>query len=88
MKLDNTQRIDQDIARKNSDVIKEASGGGSSRPGKPTPQKDRDPAERKDSPEREGAGAEHDDDANLDTDIERGGGVKRSTGFGQRQLTW
>ncbi len=85
MKRDDTQRINQDITKKNDGVIRQASGGGSSRPGKPTPQKDRDPAQRQDSTERKGAGKQRDDDGNLDTDIEGDTDVERGTGSGQRR---
>jgi len=93
MKRDNTQRIKQDIAKANGDVIRNAApaalAGGSSRPGKPTPQKDREPTKRyddSDSTQRTGTGKQRNDNDNLETDVE-GGDVERGTGSGQRRST-
>lgn len=70
MKSDNTQRINQVIARNNGGEIKEASsggsGGGNSRPGKPTPQKDRQPQRNDESNEPKGAGKQSDDGRGAD----------------------
>jgi len=95
MKRDNTQRINQGIAKINGDVIKEASpgspGGGNSHPAKPTPQKDRQSTQNDDSTERKGAGEQRNDDDNLDTDVEgtssEDADVERGSGAGQRRST-